>query len=292
MIAEQLFTADRQLRPGFTVSGQQNSQSAQTYLSQQWVIQRRAAALHPSWKIRTKILSAIDDRQGLLAAAHCQQELDSEHGCFWVRYRRIDIPGSPSELDHKQLPAEQLEALFAATLPAVLATEQLLRTADIDRQLLSQLYRQESSKVHLVRNCPPVRLRELFAALGIKISAPLPVEGSLVLSHGDALLKNIIATEQGYRLIDWEVLGLYPASLTIVHALTWVIIRLPEERWEPFIRRHASACQTLSGLNYQQLQLAIYWQLLAEALFWSSSDAKFNQRLASAELWLTKIDTA
>lgn len=286
MIAEQLLTASGELRPEFTASQQQNSQSAQTYLSQQWVIQKRAAALYPGWEIRTKILSLIPDPQGWLAAAHCQQELDPQRGCFWVRYRRQDVPGSPSELDHQQLPAEQLEEIFADTLPAVLATEQLLRDAPVDRRLFTKLYRQESSKVHLVRNCPAIRLREILLALGVKITADLPPSGSLVLSHGDALLKNIIATEHGYRLIDWEVLGIYPAELTLVHALTWVIIRMPPERWGDFLQRHVDPCRPLTSLNREQLQIAIYWQLLAEALFWTSSDRQFTQRLAVAKRWL------
>ena len=260
---------------------EQSAQSSLTYIGPDLVVQRRSGRLYPAWETRQRILGSINDPDRLLSAAGCQSELDESGGYFWVQYQRHDLPGSPCHLDLESLPAEELEELFASTLPLILETERLLQQADPDSSLLLDLGRQESSKVHLVRTVNAQDLKEIARALGLSLSAPLPEPIGQDLSHGDALLKNIILTADGYRLIDWEAFGLLRTDTTIGHLLSWTLLRLPDHRWETFLGRHLDACLPLMERDETQARVAIYWQMIREALYWGKTD----QRTAS---WISR----
>jgi len=200
----------------------------------------------------------------------------------------INGKDSPAQQAFSQLSAEQLLAIVTATLPDILATEKLLATANIDQRLLTELSRQQYSKVHLVRVIAASDLRQIARSLGWPVVADLPQQQQpYQLSHGDLLGKNIINTADGYRLIDWEALGLYRRGTAVNHLLSWNLLRLPEEYAESFLQQHIDLCCQLMSVDQRQARLAIYWQMIGEALYWSDDDQQARDWRQRAELILS-----
>jgi hypothetical protein len=285
MIRSIPFADEQQLKPGWKRS-QQSAQSAMTYLGPDLIVQRRSGHLHQAWDCRNRILESISDPDGLLVAGMNQFELDEDRNALWIKYRRHDLPTSPAHLDFRTLDPPEINEVFTATLPAVLATESLLRQAEVDPELLLELSRKELGKGHAIRLIGDGEVREQARALGWNLRAPIPGPERVVLSHGDALGKNIIATDRGYRLIDWEALGLYRAGITLAHALSWNLLRLPVEGFEPFLDQHLESCLPLMEADRAEAQLLVYWQMVREALYWGQNPERTARWLRKAETLL------
>jgi len=259
----------------------QSAVSSATWLSQDEVIQKRSKDLFDGFNIRMQILNSIPDPDQLLLASKCQLKEDKD--CFWVRYRRCDLPGSPAHFLEKDLSAKELIDLFKRALPDILATEELLRSAEIEQSLALALFREEVSKIHYIRMISDHSVKQMLELVGIEAKYSLPAPTDLVLSHADVIPKNVILTKNGYRLIDWETLSFYPKSLALSHALSWMFLKLPKEEGSPFLQSTLGDCLDLIGLDEDQARLSIYWQVVREALFWAGQDERFWQWLEKAE---------
>jgi hypothetical protein len=276
VIYETLFQ-DGKLRPEWIVS-EQSSVSSETYISEEEIIQSRPLFFYQSWHQRMKFLCQIDDQnddpQGLLRASFCEYEQDSERGVFWVKYQRIDLSSSPALKDYSynKIAPSDLESLFVSTLPSVRATQTLLRKQNNP----PGFFNYQIAKGALIKLINERELASILREKGIDSKVSFLPESRVVLSHGDALLKNIVNTPSGFRLIDWEVLGLFPIHSDYMHALVWILLRMPAEDWRASLDRLLPLILEDIEMDQEQARIAAYWQVIREALFWRSPDQLFS----------------
>jgi hypothetical protein len=235
------------------------------WASKDEILKKREGSLFDAWDLRMRILSELKDSRQLLLAAHCRYH--KEGRALWIRSRRYDRPGSPAlMLDSPKA----IEDNFKRSLPDVLATEALLRTWP--GEALPQI----EGRVAEARAVSDKTTRALTRALGAEPAHPLPPETPLFLSHGDVLVKNIILTAKGYRLIDWETLSFYPASSTLAHAFAWTLAEIPDARWSALLDSTLPDCLEQMMLSEEGARLAIFWQMVREALFWKPGDRRLG----------------
>ena len=99
----------------------------------------------------------------------------------------------------------------------------------------------------------------------------------LVAAHGDPVLKNIILTSQGAKLIDFEAIALLPRHMDLVHMAAFVCKRSPFESWSLILESYWQLCQEeLEGWAFEDWQLSACWYLIRELLFFPPSTGLGN----------------
>jgi hypothetical protein len=280
MIRDLLYSPSGLIRPQFKISDQR-SYAASTFINEELVIQRRSGNLFGAWQTRMEILSAIPDPDGLLSAAECHYESDPEDNIFWVVYQRQDINGSPSQIDYQNISFSDFSTIFAQTMPDLIATEQLLRSAEVEKKLMWELAYQDCSKTHLARAVDHSAVKKIVENLGWKLPPAPDSNNQLMLSHADLIPRNIIKTSSGYRLIDWESLGNYSPSSAFGHLFAWALMKIPAQNWADFLEDNINPCLPLMEMNIEEAKIDIYWRIIREALYWGSD-------LSNLDFWINE----
>lgn len=238
---------------------------ADTYMNETVVLQRRPKSKLKRWKETHRMLETIDDPDGLLSLA--RHRLQVEANSFWVCFDRQDLPGSPGH-EYKDWPPARFSGAFLESLPDLLQSCSLLRQAPLQPDMLCL----EPSKAQANRRYSAAFVREAARSMSVAIDAPAPEPMPIVNSHGDALLKNMVLTADGYRLIDWEDSGPAPLGSDLSHAVAWLMLRLEPEDWTKPLSTAEPAIIDWIGCSQQQWRRLLFWTLISEVVFWRHGD--------------------
>ena len=199
---------------------------------------------------------------------------------FWVEFERQDLRSSPSRENVSEWSAERKIRTFRESLPTLFATGDLLRSIPVAPEFLSF----DPSRGQANRRYSHEYLRQAAAIFGTEILAPVPEKMPVVFCHGDALLKNMVLTPDGYRLIDWEDTGPSFWGADLAHAAAWMMLRLDIRDWPELIETSENEIAGFLGISPEQWRLLVFWILIGELVFWRTGEDLSPLHDAAAQL--------
>lgn len=238
---------------------------SETWINDDYVVQRRPVTSLPRWQAAYAVLEGIpDDPQEILLASEHSLWVDGDS--FWARFPRFDISGSPAR-DHNLSPARRRDIL-EKVLPDLLLAEKFLESSCPSPEKVAVLENCSPRDKEGIRRWDPGYVRRFAELCGYSPPVEVPSGQSYSLEHGDWSLGNIILTDHGYRLIDWESLAWQERGSDLVHLLLHIILPSPPDTWNDILQDSESEITGHLQITAAEWRLRIYWALLREFLFW------------------------
>lgn len=114
---------------------------------------------------------------------------------------------------------------------------------------------------------------ERYALFNLAEKLPPEPTTPVVLAHGDPVFKNIMLTEKGPILIDWEFCQALPAGNDPAHFLAALIYNCAADTDMPRVLRVAHDLTSAAGLSLDddELRALIAWGMLREVAIWNGN---------------------
>jgi hypothetical protein len=237
---------------------------ARTYWNDQFVLQKRDISEWERWQAVTRVLESTSDPDGLLLSF--QHEYLLEEDCFYLRFSRFDLPGSPAH--RRDITPEKRRELLRKALPDYLRLDAFLQGIAFERESFSRLLACHPQKTEAVMRYGEEEIRAAAKAFAFEIPFDYPKPLSYSYQHGDLYLGNTILTDAGYRLIDWESFAFHEQGRDLVHILCFVLLPSPFSEWESIADEFVPLLADHFAVSSEYLKRRVYWELLREFIFW------------------------
>jgi hypothetical protein len=255
---------------------------AQTWISNSLVLQRRSSSELDCW--RSIIQVTANFPQHPLFKGSRYQLFEVEDSCFWLLSDRIDDPQKDPWPDfHRPANVEVALKIFGQAFNDLLETSKLLWSQPT-ANLPLDIYRDRNntlSHAHWSSSYVKFVLKEGMSLPLLDIPDEPVTERAL--SHGDALLKNIVlSTDNRYCLIDWEGLSVQEKHADITRNCVWVLFYLEPSQWVPKLEPYLLPASNLLDISRQDLLRSIGWAGLRDIAAWSRLDHRFPECTAQS----------
>jgi hypothetical protein len=272
---------------------------SQTWLTDRYVLQARPLALLERMLLLHQMGPSLPALPGLrflgpLLVDDGARLTEANISCQGVRLWDLQPRLPETQIPYaKDMSDQQVIRQAELVLPEVISQLIVLASLPATQQMYS-LPTVRGTKLQLfapgqLKSLLHERYPELSSAVSLLPSSePL---SELVVSHGDPILKNVVITQQGPQLIDFEAISILPRHMDLVHITTFICKRTHCQHWNSIIDFHWKNCRKLlPGWNHADWQLAMCWYLIRELVgFPPIEKFRFNNYLKGLQEQIVKL---
>lgn len=254
--------------------------AAATWISAEWVLQRRPVSQRGRIAIARRLATAQPDHPALAGCRYHAltllepPEAGSEADAFWTLQERI--PGHcPS--DAKVHTGPTMLELAARMAPE--AVRQVLELSRIP--LPREAFMTEPTRGTALAGAAPevvlAHARGVSPRAGALLAHRLDSEprSEVVLTHGEPILRNQVLREDDAPLIDWATIGPLPLHVDLAHIASYLCRCLPPEGWEEASDLVGESAAPALGWDARTWRRAVVWQLVRDLVVYPVPERTF-----------------